>query len=89
MAHRDAKKFVFRTSIGSFYCMVMPFGLKNAGLTYQRTMTVIFHGMLHHEMEDYMDDIVVKSRKHEDHIKVLKKVFEWCRPFKLRMNLLK
>ena len=36
-----------------------------------------------------MDDIMVKSRKCEDHVKVLRKVFKWCRLFKLRMNLLK
>ena len=38
----------------------MPFSLKNAGATYQQTMTTIFHDMMHKKMEDYMDDIVVK-----------------------------
>ena len=36
-----------------------------------------------------MDDIVVKSKKREEHVQVLKKVFERCRTFKLRMNPLK
>ena len=36
-----------------------------------------------------MDDIVVKSKRREDHVKVLRKVFERCRLFKLRMNPLK
>ena len=36
-----------------------------------------------------MDDIVVKSKKREEHIQMLKKVFERCRNFKLRMNPLK
>ena len=36
-----------------------------------------------------MDDIVVKSRRREDHVKVLRKAFEMCRLFKLRMNSLK
>ena len=36
-----------------------------------------------------MDDIVVKSRKREEHFQVLKRVFERCRAFKLRMNPLK
>ena len=49
-------------------------------------MTVIFYDMMHHELEDYVDDIMVKSRRREDHVKVLKKVFESCRLFKLRMN---
>ena len=67
----------------------MPFGLKNAGTTYQCTMTAIFHDMMHQELEDYMDDVVVKSRRREDHVKVLRKAFERCRLFKLRMNPLK
>ena len=67
----------------------MPFGLKNAGTTYQRTMTAIFHDMMHQELEDYVDDIVIKSKKREEQVQVLKKAFERCRTFKLRMNPLK
>ena len=89
MAPRDVEKTTSRTPIGNFYYRVMPFRLKNVGATYQRIMTAIFHNMMHHEMEDYVDDNVVKSRKREDHVKVLKKVFEWCRLFKIRLNLLK
>ena len=40
-------------------------------------------------MEDYVDDIVVKSTRREDHVKVLRKVFKRCKLFKLRMNSLK
>ena len=76
MAPRDAKKTAFKTPISNLYYTVMPFGLKNAGATYQRTMMAIFHDMMHHKMEDYVDDMVVKSRKREDHIKILKRVFE-------------
>lgn len=50
---------------------------------------MIFHDMMHHEIVDYVNDIMVKSRKHEDHVKVLRKVFEQCRLFKLRVNPLK
>ena len=35
MAPKDAEKTAFRTPIGNFYYTVMPFGLKNAGVTYQ------------------------------------------------------
>ena len=52
-------------------------------------MTTIFHDMMHRELEDYMDDIMVKSRRREEHFHVLKRVFERCRAFKLRMNPLK
>ena len=89
MVPKDAEKTAFKTPMGNFYYTVMPFGLKNAGATYQRAMTAIFHDMMHKELEDYVDDIVVKSRKREEHFRVLKRVFERCRAFKLRMNPLK
>uniref|UniRef100_A0A2N9FVD9 Integrase catalytic domain-containing protein n=1 Tax=Fagus sylvatica TaxID=28930 RepID=A0A2N9FVD9_FAGSY len=89
MSPRDAEKTAFRTPIGNFYYTVMPFGLKNAGATYQRTMTAMFHDMIHQEIEDYVDDIVVKSKKREDHVEILRKVFERCRLYKLKMNPLK
>ena len=60
MAAKDAEKTTFKTLIENFYFTVMPFGLKNAGATYQRTTTAIFHDMMHKEMEDYVDDIMVK-----------------------------
>ena len=60
MAAKDVEKTAFRTPIGNFYYSVMHFGLKNAGATYQRTITAIFHDMMHEEMEDCVDDIVVK-----------------------------
>lgn len=44
----------------------MPFGLKNAGATYQRAMTALFHDMIHKEMEVYVDDMIVKSWAEED-----------------------
>jgi ribonuclease HI len=89
MSPKDAEKTAFRTPIGNFYYTVMPFGLKNAGATYQRTMTAMFHDMMHREIEDYVDDIVVKSKTRRDHFGVLKKVFERCRLYKLKMNPLK
>ena len=89
MAPKDGEKAAFRTPIKNLYYTVMLFGLKNAGVTYDRTMIAIFYNMMHQEMEDYVDNILPKSRRREDHIKVLRKVFERCKLFKLRMNLLK
>ena len=68
---------------------MMPFGLKNAGATYQRTMTAIFHNMMHKEMEDYVDDIVVKSKTRTGHLQVLEQVFKRYREYKLHMNPMK
>ena len=71
MAARDVEKTAFKIPIGNFYYTVMPFGLKNARATYQRTMTTIFHDMMHGEMEDYLDDIMVKSTSRAGHFQVL------------------
>ena len=82
MAAKDVEKTAFRIPIGNFYYTVMPFGLKNAEATYQRTMTAIFHDMMHKEMEDYVDEIVVKSKTRTGHFQVLEQVFEKCRKYK-------
>ena len=89
MAAKDVEKTKFRTPIRNFYYTMMPFGLKNAGATYQRTMTTIFHDMMHKEIEDYVDDIVVKSKTRVGHLQILEQVFERCRKYKLHMNPMK
>ena len=89
MSPREAAKTAFRTPIENFYYTVMPFRLKNVGVTYQRAMTAISHDMMHWELEDYVDDIVVKSKTRESHARTLKKVFKRCRRYKLHMNPLK
>ena len=57
------EKTTFTCAWGTFCWNVMPFGLKNAGATYQRAMTTIFHDMMHKNMEDYVDDTLEKSKK--------------------------
>ena len=89
MSPEDVEKTAFRTPIENFYYTVIQFGLKNVRATYQRTMIAMFHDMFHREIEDYVDDIVVKSKKREDHLTILRKVFERCRLYKLKMNPLK
>ena len=67
----------------------MPFGLKNVGATYQRVMNVIFHDMLGHHMEVYIDDIIVKSKRDNEHVDHLRKSFERMRHHQLKINPLK
>ncbi|KAL0352302.1 UNVERIFIED_CONTAM: hypothetical protein Scaly_1618900 [Sesamum calycinum] len=64
----------------------MPFRLKNVGATYQSAMQKIFDDMLHKNVECYVDDLVVKSKKRENHFHVLRKVFERLRRYQLKMN---
>lgn len=67
----------------------MPFGLKNAGATYQRAMMKIFGDLQHITVECYVDDLAVKSREGQNHLKDLREVFLRLRHHKLKMNKLK
>ena len=64
----------------------MPFGLKNAGATYQRAATTLFHEMMHRDVEVYVDDMIVKSQGRADHLEALERFFERIRKFRLRLN---
>nr|GMC57973.1 Transposon Ty3-G Gag-Pol polyprotein [Ipomoea batatas] len=89
MAPEDEELAAFRTPKGIYCYKVMPFGLKNAGATYQRAMQRIFDDMLHKMVECYVDDLVVKSKVRIDHLGHLRKVFDRLRKFQLKMNPLK
>ena len=67
LAEEDQEKTTFRTTWGTYFYVVMPFGLKNAGATYQRAMVAIFHDLIHVDMDVYVDDILVKSKARENH----------------------
>ena len=64
----------------------MPFGLKNAGSTYQRMMTKIFEPQLGKNVEIYIDDMVVKSKLVSEHLANLTNIFEILRRHKLHLN---
>ncbi|PKI61416.1 hypothetical protein CRG98_018190 [Punica granatum] len=71
---------------GTFCYKVMPFGLKNAGATYQRAMVTLFHDMMHKEIKVYVDDMIAKSKEGEDRLVNLKRLFERLKKYKLRLN---
>jgi hypothetical protein len=54
----------------------MPFGLMNAGATFQREMDIYFKGLIGQSVVVYLDDVTVYSKKWEDHLKHLKQIFE-------------
>ena len=76
----------FMTPIGNYHYKVMPFGLKNAGLTYQRMMSRMFEPQLGKVIEVYIDDMVVKSKVVFEHVKDLEIIFGILREHKLRLN---
>jgi len=88
MAEEDIPKTAFRCPghVGLFEWIVMTFGLKNAGATYQRAMNFIFHKFIGKLVEIYIDDVVVKSRDFTKHLVDLRKVLECTRKHGLKMN---
>ncbi|GKV26785.1 hypothetical protein SLEP1_g36020 [Rubroshorea leprosula] len=86
MAPEDEEKISFYTG-DEIYCYVMmPFGLKNAGATYQKMVTIVFRAQIGKNLEVYIDDIVVKSRKAEDHLADLDETFNNLRKNRMRLN---
>ena len=67
MKESDQLMTSFITPFGSFCYVTMPFGLKNAGATYQRCMLKCFEDLIGWTVEAYVDDIVVKSKR-ADHL---------------------
>ena len=74
------------TPIGNYHYKVMPFGLKNAGFTYQRMMTRMFEAQLGKSIEVYIDDMVVKSKVVSEYVGDLGAIFDILRKHKLRLN---
>ena len=64
------------TNQGLYCYKVMLFGLKNVGATYQRLMNEMFHKLLGKTMEVYVDDMLVKSLRVEDHIRHWEQSFQ-------------
>jgi hypothetical protein len=89
MAVEDVAKTAFRCPghIGLFEWIVMTFGLKNAGATYQRAMNYIFHELIGKIVEIYIDDVMIKSLDHESHLTDVRKTLECTRKHGLMMNL--
>ena len=85
----DAEKTSFITPYGLYCYNVMPFGLKNAGATYQRLVTKMFRPLLGSTMEVYIDDMLVKSKQRPDHATHLQQAFDLLREYDMKLNPLK
>ncbi|GKV06415.1 hypothetical protein SLEP1_g18313 [Rubroshorea leprosula] len=86
MALEDEEKTSFYAG-DEIYCYVMmPFGLKNVGTTYQKMVTIVFRAQIGRNLEVYVGDIVVKSLKVEDHLTDLDETFNNLRKNRMRLN---
>ncbi|KAL0387645.1 UNVERIFIED_CONTAM: Retrovirus-related Pol polyprotein from transposon gypsy [Sesamum radiatum] len=86
IAEEDRDKIFFVTKNGIYYYNVMPFGLKNAGATYQRLVNRMFKESIGVSMEVNIDDMLVKSRRSDDHLIHLKQAFEVMRTNGMKLN---
>ena len=86
LATDDQEKTAFITPMRNYHYKVMPFGLKNAGSTYQQMMTKMFEPQLGKNVEVYINDMVVKSKLVSEHLADLTNIFEILRRHKLRLN---
>ena len=86
MAEEDQEKTSLITSQGLYCFKVMPFGLKNAGATYQRLVNKMFNKQIDKNMEVYVDDMLVKSKEELTHLDDLKKTFTTLKQYQMKLN---
>ncbi|XP_052735490.1 uncharacterized protein LOC108328707 [Vigna angularis] len=82
----DQSKTAFITEQANYCYEVMPFGLKNAGATYQRLMDKVFHQQIGRCMDVYVDDMVIRSNSMEQHLRDIKEVFGQISRYSMRLN---
>ena len=86
MHEDDQEKTSFITSQGLFCYKVMLFGLKNASATYQRLMNKMFAQQIRRNVQVYMDNMLVKSQREEDHLEDLKETFDTLCSYNMKLN---
>ena len=86
MKEEDQEKTSFVTSQGLFCYKVISFGLKNARATYQRLMNKMFAHQLERNVQVYVDDMLVKSLRKNDHLNDLQETFDTLRLYNMKLN---
>eukprot|EP01018_Ginkgo_biloba_P033329 Gb_18650 [translate_table: standard] len=83
---QDRMKTTFTTKWGTFAYKRMPFGLINAGATFQRAMDIAFQGLINKCIVIYMDDLTVFSKDRAHHGKHLEVILEICQKYGVSLN---
>ena len=86
MDETNQEKTSFVTSQGLFCYEVMPFGLKNAGATYQRLVNHMFCPQIERNVEVYVDDMLVKSLGEGKQLDDLQENFNTLRQYSMKLN---
>ena len=86
MSKEDEEKTAFYTDHNTFCYTKMPFGLKNAGATYQRLVDSIFAKRIGRNIEVYVDDMVIKSPNEEKMLQDIEETFQTLEAVKMKLN---
>ena len=86
MAEEDQEKTAFITSQELYCYRIMPFSLKNTRTTYQRLVNQMFSKQIGKNVEVYVDDMLVKSKKEENHLDDLKETFNTLRQYSMKLK---
>ena len=89
MDEDDQEKTLFVTSQGLYCYNIMPFGLENAGATYQRLVNRMFSHQIGRNVEVFVDDMLVKSKDEANHLEDLKETFSTLCKYNMKLNLAK
>nr|KYP43469.1 Retrovirus-related Pol polyprotein from transposon 17.6 [Cajanus cajan] len=82
----DEEYTAFITEQANYCYHVMPFGLKNAGATYQRLLDKVFADQIGRNLEVCVDDMVIKTKSAVDHAQDLEEILQQVRKHNMRLN---
>jgi hypothetical protein len=82
----DQIKTSFITPYGAYCYLTMPFGLRNAGATYQRCMQKCLHDQIDKNVLVYVDDVIIKTKESKTRIGDLRGTFANLRRFWMKLN---
>ena len=86
MKVEDEEKTAFITPYGVFCYTTMPFGLKNAGATYQRCMQACLKEQIGRNVQVYVDDIVIKTRVEATLLEDIAETFAALKEYQIKLN---
>ncbi|GKE19091.1 reverse transcriptase domain-containing protein [Tanacetum coccineum] len=86
MAEEDEENTTFHTNQGVFCYTKMPFGLKNAGATYQRLVDKDFVKQIIRNLEVYVADLVIKSHTEQEILRDVEETFQTLRKINMKLN---
>lgn len=85
--HENSRKYTaFSTDNGMYQWKVLPFGLSVAPSSFSRMMAIAFSKLSPEHCFTYMDDLIVIGFSEKNHINNLKRVFQVCRKYNLKLN---